>query len=94
MNRKVRKLIIYHRMHQPRAYTGRLKVKGENYGRLIILELTYKTTTIGLKIYLSTTTDWILQLVNIHEKKYSIRKESNKFAYIFDFAPKEISIND
>ncbi len=47
---------------------------------LIQLELAYKTTTIGLKKYLDTTTDWILQLVNTYKKEkkiYSISKESN-----------------
>ena len=39
-----------------------------------------------------TTTDWVLLLVNAFEKppKYSIRKESNKFAKKLDLIPNEI----
>ena len=60
-------------MHHPRADIVHLYIKRENGGRgLIQLELTYKTTTIGLKKYLDTTTDWILQLVNTWEAKEKI----------------------
>ena len=53
-----------------------VSVKRENGGRqLVQLELIYKTTTIGLKKYLDTTTDWMLQLVNIPEKQ----KKKNQF---------------
>ena len=64
---------------------------------LIQLELSYKTTTIGLKKYLDTTTDWMLQFVNTPEKqkkKYSISKENYKFANQLDLSPKEIEIKD
>ena len=41
-----------HRIHHLRADTERLSIKRENGGRdLVQLELTYKTTTIGLKKY-------------------------------------------
>ena len=57
--------------------------------------MTFKT--IGLKIYLDTKTDWILQLVNTHNKQkktYSICKESNKYANQLNLTPKEIYIKD
>ena len=57
-------------MHHPRADIERLYIKRENNGRgLIQRELTDKTTIVGSKKYLDTTTDWMLQLVNAHEKK-------------------------
>ena len=56
---KVRKLITCYRMHHPRADTEHSNVKRENGERgFILLELTNKITTIGLKKYLDTTTDW------------------------------------
>ena len=74
-------------MHQPRADTECHYVKRENGG--IPLKFTYNTTTVGLKKY---STDWMLQLVNIHEKqkkKYSIYKEI-KFDNQLDFTSKGI----
>ena len=70
MDTKVTKQITCYRMHHPRADIERLYINWENYGRgLIKLRLIYKTPTIGLKKYLGTTTDWMLQLVNKHEKQ-------------------------
>ena len=47
-----------------------MKDKIENGGRsLIQLELTYKITSVELKKYLDTTTDWLLLFVNIHQKQ-------------------------
>ena len=62
-----------------------------------MVELTNKATTIGLKKYLDTTTDWMLQLINIEKKPkktYSISKESNKLANQLDLTLKEIDIKD
>ena len=85
-------------MHHPKVVIECLYIKWENDGReLIQLELTYKTTTIGLKKYLDTTTDWMLQFVNAYKKqkkKYSICKVSNRFANQLDFTLKEIDIKD
>ena len=50
---------------------------------MIQLELTNKTTTIRLKKYLDSTTDWRLHLTNIHDKQkknYLISKKGYKFA--------------
>ena len=44
--------------------------------------MNFKTTTIGLDKYLSTTNDWMLQLVLFYDagkKAHSISKQSNKF---------------
>ena len=52
-------------------------------GRVLMqLEMSFKTTTIGLHKYLSTTNDWMLQLVLCYdagEKTHSVSKQSNKF---------------
>ena len=56
--------------------------KGRRRG-LIQLELSYKTSTIGLFQYLSNTHDWMQQLVNLHEstkKLHSVKKESDNFS--------------
>ena len=50
---------------------------------MIQLELSYRTSTIGLVQYLDNTNDWMLQLVNLHEnekKLHSVTKESKKFS--------------
>ena len=98
MDTKVRELIICHWMHHPRADIEHFYIKRENGGRgLIQLELAYKTTTIELKKYLNTTTDWMLQLVKTHnkqKKKNSIIKERDKFAKQLEFTLKEIYIKD
>eukprot|EP00795_Rhopilema_esculentum_P008080 gene8080-13995_t len=58
---------------------------GNKGGRgMIQLELSYKTTTIGLSEYLENSDDWMLQLVNKHEnsnKLHSVLKESAKFSW-------------
>ena len=66
---KIRKLMTCNRMHHPKADVDRLYIPRKEGGRgMIQLELSLKTTTIGLQKYLETSTDWMLQLVNIHEQ--------------------------
>ena len=84
-------------MHHTRADIEHLYVKKENGWRwLNQQELGNKTVSIGLKKYLESTTDWLLQFVNIYDKqkKKSISKESNKFTNQIDFTPNEIDIKD
>ena len=80
-------------MHHQRTDIDRLHIRRGNNGiDLIHLQLSHKTTTVRLKKYLATSTEWILQLVNVHEiqkKKYS----ASKFAKEIDLIPKEIDIN-
>ena len=70
-------------MHHPKADVDRLYLPRSNGGRgLIQLELTLKTSTIGLNEYLLYTKDRILKLVLKHENtknKYSITKDSKKY---------------
>ena len=77
MDTKVKKLITYHRMYYPRVDIERLYIKKGNGERIDL------KTTNGSKKYFDTITDWLLQLINTHEKqkeKYLIHKENRKFA--------------
>ena len=76
-------------MHHPTGDVERLYVPKREGGRgLMQLEMNFKTTTIGVHKYSSTTNDWMLQLVlfyeysfTILEEKHSISKQSNKFKH-------------
>ena len=84
IDRKIRKLLSCNRMHHPKADVDRLYLPRAQGGRgLIQFELAYKTTTIGLAKYLEISNDWMLKLVENHERRkklHSIIKESKKFA--------------
>ena len=59
MDTKVRKLTTFYRMHHPKEFIESFFASRENGQRgLIQLELANKTTIIGLKKYLHTSTDW------------------------------------
>ena len=61
---------------------------------MINLEMTYKTTTIGLNSYLESSEYRMLHAVLQHEKKkklHSLVKESWKFKFQFNMARKEIN---
>ena len=81
---KIRKQLTCNRMHHPKSDVDRLYIQRKSGGRgMIQLELSYKTSVIGLRQYLDTTNDWMLQLVNRHEhskKLHSILKESDHFS--------------
>ena len=81
LDTKIHKLLTCNRMHHPKADVDRLYIPGNEGGRRMIqLELSHKTSTIGQYKYLTTTTDWMLQLVLTHDrtqKAHYIRK-SNK----------------
>ena len=56
-------------MHHPKAYVDRVYLPRKEGGRgLIQLEMSYKTTTIGLDTYIQNNYDWMIQLVNQHER--------------------------
>jgi len=75
-------------MHHPKSDVDRLYIPRSRGGRgMIQLELSYKTSTIGLCKYLESTQDWMLKLVNLHEqnkKLHSVTKESHKFSRELD----------
>ena len=65
---KVRKMMTTHSMHHPKADIYRLYLQRSNGGRgLNQLELSYKTTMIGLFRYLNLSDDWMLRLALKHE---------------------------
>ena len=70
-------------MHHPKADVDRLYLPRKNGGRgMIQLEMAYKTITIAMSTYLSSTTDLILKLVHQHQqttKLHSIIKEARKY---------------
>ena len=88
LDAKIRKRFTRHRMHHPKSGDDRLYVPRNQGGRgMIQLEMSYKTTTIGLAEYLGNSDDWTLQLVNLHEntkKLHSVFKEPAKVSRQLD----------
>ena len=87
LDRKTRKLLTANRMLHPKADVDRLYLPRRDGDRgMIQIELSYRTTTIGMKHYLEFSNDWMLQLVLQHEsgkKSHSVIKEGVKFERIF-----------
>ena len=62
---KIRKMITTHIMHHPKADIHRLYAPRSNRGRdLTQLELSYKSSKIGLFRYLNLSDDWMPQLTS------------------------------
>ena len=67
---KIRKMMTTHSMHHPKDNIHRLYLPRSNRGRsLAQLELSYKTSTIGLFWHLNLSDDWMLQLALKHKKR-------------------------
>ena len=70
-------------MHHPKADIDWLYLPRNAGGQgLAQLETLYKTTTIGLTMYLKDSEDALLQIVREHDgrkKLFSIQKEAKKF---------------
>ena len=85
---KIRKMMTTHSMHHPKVDIHRLYLPRSSGGRgLTQLELSYKTSTIGLFRYLNLSDDWMLQLALKHEKEkgsHSVVKEAREFAREID----------
>ena len=83
MDRKTRKLLTANKMLHPKSDVDRLYMPRSMGGRgLIQIELSYKTTTVGMKEYLECCNDWMLRLVYQHEstkKLHATIKEAEKF---------------
>ena len=92
---KVRKLLTMNKVHQPKADVDMLYIRrSEGEKGLLQLESLYKTLTIGLQTYLDSTQDWMLQLVNRHEKTKQIHSascQSKNFMTELELAPIEMS---
>ena len=82
LDTKIRKLLTCNRKHQTKADVDRHYIpRNEGGSGMIQLELSYKASTVGQHKYLTTTTDWMLQLVLVHDKTknaHSISKQSYK----------------
>ena len=85
---KVRKMMTTHSMHRPKADIHHLYLPRSNWGRVLTqLELSYKTSAIGLFRFLNLSDDWKLRLALKHEKEkssHSVVKKAREFAYEID----------
>ena len=85
---KIREMMATHIMHHPKADTHRLYLPRSSGERgLTQLELSYKTSTIGLFRYLNSSDDWMLQLALKYEREkgsHSVVKEAKTFAREID----------
>ncbi len=83
LDSKTRKMLTMEKMHHPKADVDRLYLPRSEGGRgLVQLELTFKTTTIGLDAHLTSTKDPFLQLVEHREdrkKPFLIKKQAANF---------------
>ena len=78
IDRKTRKMFTMERMNHPKADVERIYLPREMGGRgLTQLELAYKTTTVGLNVYLEQTDDKLLKLVYQHDKNKKLYSETN-----------------
>ena len=65
---KIRKLLTCNRVHHPKADINRIYTpRNDGVRGMIQLELSYKTWTISQHKYLTTTTNWMLQLILEHD---------------------------
>ena len=83
LDRKTRKLLTINRMHHPKADVDRIYVPRKEGGRgLLQLLAAYKTTTIGLELYLREKKDKFMKAVLQHETEkgvHSIVKNAERF---------------
>ena len=86
-----------HRMHHPKSDVNRLYLPRKEGGRgLEQLELSLKTSIIGMDICLSNTNDWILKLVKEHEENkrmYSITSDAKKYLNEINLSTDNVSEN-
>ena len=84
-------------MHHPKSDVNRLYLPRKEGGRgLEQLELSLKTSIIGMDTYLSNTNDWILKLVKEHEENkrmYSITSDAKKYLNEINLSTDNVSEN-
>ena len=84
---KIRKMMTTHSMQLPKADIQRLYSQEVTGRGLTQLELSYKTSTVGLFRYLNLSDGWMLQLALNYEKEkgsHSVVKEAREFAREID----------
>ena len=93
---KIRKLLTMHRMHHPKSDVNRLYFTRKEGGKgLVQLELSLKTSIIGMDTYLNTN-GWMLKLVKKHEENkrmYSITSNAKKYLNEINLSTDKISEN-
>ena len=91
MDIKVRKLLTINRMHHPKADVDRIYLPRAEGGRgMIQLENAFKTSTIGLEVYLKDTKETLLKCVYLQDKMKklnSITHQSEKFKNEINYDP-------
>ena len=84
LDTKTRNFLTMYKMHHLKSDVDRLYLlRNEGGGGLIQLELSYKSTTIGLDKYFQKTQDTLLHFVKDHDDRmslYSISRRSMKFS--------------
>ena len=83
LDRKTRKFLTMAKMHHPKADVDRLHIPRKAGGRdLLQLEITYKTTTIGLNTYLDNKEDYLVKIAKDRDrgkKTMSIHHQAAKY---------------
>ena len=83
LDRETRMFLTMAKMHHPKADVDRLYILSKAGGRgLAQLEITYKTTTIGLNTYLNNKDDYLLKIARDHnhgKKTMSIHHQAAKY---------------
>ena len=83
LDTKTRDFLTMYKMHLPKSDVDRLYLpRNEGGGWFIQLELSYKSTTIGLDKYFQETQDTVLHFVKGHDDRkslYCISRHSMKF---------------
>lgn len=94
---KTRKFLTMTKTHHPKADVDRLYIPRKAGGRgLVQLEITYKTTTIGLNIYLNNKDDYLLKIARDHDhgkKTMSIHHQATKYRHELSLTEAEVIEN-
>ena len=85
-------------MHHPKADVDRPSIPRKAGGRgLVQLEITYKTTTIGLNTYLNNKDDYLLKTARDHDrsnKTVSIHHQAAKYGRELSLSEAEVVENE
>ena len=85
-------------MHHPKADVDRLYIPRKAGGRgLVQLEITYKTTTIGLNTYLNNKDDYLVKIAKDHDrgkKTMSIHHQAAKYGRELSLPEAEVVENE
>ena len=98
LDRKTRKFLTMAKMHHPKADVDRLYIPRKAGGRgLVQLEITYKTTTIGLNTHLNNKDDNLLKIARDHDsgkKTMSIHHQAEKYGRELSLPEAEVVENE